>query len=162
MVLGLRMLDGQVHSFNQCKRLHIEPGSRSFAPDLIPTIRKFLVCGLSMITGAVPPSTLIPYLKVLCHYADQADLFGILRWYVSIERLHVFMHAQPHHAHPPYPYNRYWLFFFEMFSRYIKNMCFNRCACPLHTLYLCLWYYTITRILTSLNKPQELADGICG
>ena len=74
MVLGLRMLDGQVHSFNQCKRLHIEPGSRSFAPDLIPTIRKFLVCGLSMITGAVPPSTLIPYLKVLCHYADQADL----------------------------------------------------------------------------------------
>ena len=83
VVLGLRMLQGQVHSFNECTRLQIEPGSRCFNPADISVIRKLIVEGLSMVTGSVPPSAIIPCLHVLEHYADQAELFAaLLRWSV--------------------------------------------------------------------------------
>ena len=84
VVLALRMLDGQVHSFNECQRLNIEPGCRSFDPKMIPTIRLLIVTGISMTYGSVPPSTLVPYLHILGHYADHGDLFAILRWCVLL------------------------------------------------------------------------------
>ena len=80
IVLAIRMIDGQVYSFNKCQRLNVEPGSRCFHPEYTPMIRSFLARGLSMMTGSVPPSTLIPCLHILGHYGDDADLFAILRW----------------------------------------------------------------------------------
>ena len=63
-VLGLRMLEGQVHSFNECRRLGVEPGSRCLDNSKIPTIKKLILIGLAIIEGSVPPSTLIPYLHI--------------------------------------------------------------------------------------------------
>ena len=80
LVLGCRLLEGQVHSFNECKGLNLEPGSRSLDPTVIPMARTFVIRGLSMTTGAVPPSTLIPYLHILSHFPDAAVIFGILLW----------------------------------------------------------------------------------
>lgn len=80
LILGWRMLEGQVHSYNECKRLGIEPGARSLNPDVIPTAKKVLVEGVSMTTGAVPPSTIVPCLHLLTHFGDQTALFGILIW----------------------------------------------------------------------------------
>lgn len=80
LVLGWRLLEGQVHSYNECMRLRIEPGGRSLDPNILPTAKKFMVEGLAMTTGSVPPSTLIPCLKVLVHYPDQAVILGILTW----------------------------------------------------------------------------------
>lgn len=97
LVLGLRMLDGQVHSYNECIRLGVEPGSRTFDKRLIPEITKLIITGLCMTTGSVPPSTLVPCLHLLSHYPDQAILFGILRWY--------------------------WMMVFERYNRFVKNMC---------------------------------------
>ena len=81
-VLGWRILDGQVHSFNQCLRLNIEPGCRSMDPDpaVIKKIKDLVIKGLSMITGAVPPSLVIPYLHIVGHYPDSGEVFGILGW----------------------------------------------------------------------------------
>ena len=91
-VLALRLMDGQVHSFNKCKELNIEPGSRSFDPKLLPVIKKFLLLGIVMTIGSVPPSILIPCLHILGHYDGQADLFAILRWYVVLFYMLKYMH----------------------------------------------------------------------
>ena len=80
LVLGLRMIDGQAHSYNKCIQLGIEPGCRCLDPRLIPTIKKLIIDGLAMNEGSVPPSTIIPCLHNLGHYADHAKKFGILRW----------------------------------------------------------------------------------
>ena len=79
-VLGWRLLEGQVYSFNECMRLNVEPGSRVLDPAVIKSADTFIVKGLAMTTGAVPPSTLVPYLHILGHYALMAMLFGILTW----------------------------------------------------------------------------------
>ena len=99
VVLGLRMLEGQVHSYNECIRLGVEPGSRTFDNRLIPKIRRLIVTGLAMVTGSVPPSSLIPCLHLLSHYAEHAALFGILKWY--------------------------WMMCFERYNRFVKEMCYN-------------------------------------
>lgn len=80
VVLGWRLLEGQVHSFNKCSRLGIEAGCRSLSPGVIETAKLVLVEGISMSSGAVPPSTIIPYLHSLVHYPDSAIIFGILLW----------------------------------------------------------------------------------
>ena len=80
LVLGWRLLEGQVHSFNECIRLNVEPGGRALDPALIESAKAFIIKGLSMTTGAVPPSTLVPYLHIFGHYPDSATLFGILIW----------------------------------------------------------------------------------
>lgn len=82
LVLGWRLLDGQVNSFNQCVRLGIEPGGKSLDPQVIQTAGTLIVKGIAMTTGAVPPSTLIPYLHILSHYGDDSETFGILSWCV--------------------------------------------------------------------------------
>ena len=99
IILGLRMIDGQVHSYNASVRLGVVPGSRTFDPSLVPKIRELLVTGIAMVTGSVPPSSLVACIHLLCHYADHAELFGILRWY--------------------------WMFVFERYNRFVKKMCNN-------------------------------------
>ena len=39
LTMGLRMLEGQVHSYNECVRLGVEPGSRCLDKKLLPRIR---------------------------------------------------------------------------------------------------------------------------
>ena len=128
IVLGLRMLEGQVythtprarahthhdthtqhhahththtqvHSYNKCVRLGVEPGSRCFDTNLVSKIQKLLVTGIAMVTGSVPPATIVACLHLLCHYAGHAELFGILRWYMMMV--------------------------FERYNRFVKQMCRN-------------------------------------
>ena len=80
VVLALRLLEGQVHSFNTCRDLGIEPGTRCLNPEVIPKSKKLLIKGISMTTGAVPPSTIVPCLHLSSHYPDLAKLFGVLIW----------------------------------------------------------------------------------
>lgn len=93
LVLGWRMLEGQVYSYNECKRLGIEPGARALDPDVIPMAKKLIVEGLSMTTGAVPPSTIIPCLHLVGHFPDQAKIFAILIWYVKYISTHPDIHT---------------------------------------------------------------------
>ena len=79
--LGLRMLTGQVYSFNKCHDLNVEAGSFCLDPKMIPTIKTFVIDGLVMMQGAVPPSVLKPSLHATSHYPDHAIiLFGIIWW----------------------------------------------------------------------------------
>ena len=75
------------------------PGSRTFDKNMIPKIRQLIVTGVAMITGSVPPSTIVACLHLLIHYADHTQLFGILKWY--------------------------WMMTFERYNRFVKNMCRN-------------------------------------
>ena len=78
----------------------MEPGSRCFDTNLVSKVRKLLVTGVAMVTGSVPPSTIVACLHLLCHYAEHAELFGILRWY--------------------------WMMVFERYNRFVKKMCYNK------------------------------------
>ena len=101
LVLGWRMLEGQVYSFNKCKSLTIEPGGRSLDPKIIPTAKKLIVKGVTMTIGSVPPSTIIPYFHIVGHSADAAIMFGILIWYV-LTHTHVNTYSLTHSlTHPP-------------------------------------------------------------
>ena len=75
------------------------PGSRTFDKSMIPKIRQLIVTGVAMITGSVPPSTIVACLHLLIHYADHTQLFGILKWY--------------------------WMMTFERYNRFVKKMCHN-------------------------------------
>ena len=83
LVLGWRLLEGQVHSFNKCNSLSIEPGGRSLDLQIIPTAKKLMIKGVVMTTGSVPPSTVVPYFHISGHSGDAAKIFGILTWYDS-------------------------------------------------------------------------------
>lgn len=100
LILGLRMIDGQVHSYNACVRLGVEPGSRTFDRRLVTKIHTLIITGLSMITGSVPPSTLTACLHLLGHYPEHAALFCVLRWYMMMV--------------------------FERYNRFVKTMCRNK------------------------------------
>ena len=52
-----------------------------------------------MITGSVPPGSIVACLHLLVHYADHTELFGILKWY--------------------------WMMVFERYNRFVKKMCRN-------------------------------------
>ena len=94
------MLKVQVYSHNECKRLHVEPGSSCLDPRQLEQIQTLILLGLSMMEGSVPPSTLKPSLHCVSHYPSHAKRFGILVWY--------------------------WMMFFERFNKYIKSLCFNK------------------------------------
>ena len=115
LVLALRMLEGQVHSYNECIRLGVEPRSRCLDKRLLPTIRlggvvgvvlwtthkydildvyrKMLIEALAMIEGSIPPSTLKPSLHCVGHYPDHALVYGLLRlyWMMVFERYNKFI-----------------------------------------------------------------------
>ena len=80
LTLGLRMLKGQAHSYNECVRLNVEPGSSCFDKKLIPIIKTYILEGLAMSQGAMPPSVLKPSLHAVGHYPDKATRYGILLW----------------------------------------------------------------------------------
>ena len=56
------------------------PGSFCLDPKMIPTSKTFVIDGLVMMQGAVPPSVLKPSLHATSHYPDHAILFGIIWW----------------------------------------------------------------------------------
>lgn len=56
LVWGLRILDGDTHSYNQCVRLGIEPGTHCLQKSRIDTAHKLIITGLSMLEGCIPVS----------------------------------------------------------------------------------------------------------
>ena len=53
VVLGLRILDGAVHSENVCATLHIETGSHCLKKTDIQVAEKYIVQGLSKLEGSL-------------------------------------------------------------------------------------------------------------
>ena len=80
LTLGLRMLQGQVYSYNRCVQLNVETGSSCLDPRQNPAIKTFIIDGLSMMEGSLPPSVLKPSLHAVSHYPDHATLFDIIWW----------------------------------------------------------------------------------
>ena len=74
------MLKGQVYSYNKCMSLNVEAGSFCLDPKLMPSIKTFILDGMSMMQGSFPPSVLKPSLHATSHYPDHVLQFGIIWW----------------------------------------------------------------------------------
>ena len=58
LVWGLRILDGNVHSYNQCVRLGIETGTHCLRKSRVKTAHRLIVTALSLLEGCMPVSLL--------------------------------------------------------------------------------------------------------
>ena len=85
LILGLRILEGQTLSVNEADELNLERGFRALKKSDIKRARTLIIEGLSMIEGCCPACLLVPAIHCLCHYADGAELHGLLRllWMIS-------------------------------------------------------------------------------
>jgi hypothetical protein len=81
LVLGLRILEGQSFSANEIVRLGLEQGSKALAKASINRVKTLILEGLTMIEGCCPARQLAPALHCLVHYADGAEMHGILKLY---------------------------------------------------------------------------------
>ena len=85
LVLGLRILEGQAFSVNEQVRLALDRGFTSLKKGEISRARTLIKEGLSMLEGCVPVRKLVPAIHCLLHYADGAEMHGILKlfWMMS-------------------------------------------------------------------------------
>ena len=54
LALGIRMLDGNVFSANECERLNIEPGSHCLKKTDVAVAKRFVIAGMSKLEGSLP------------------------------------------------------------------------------------------------------------
>ena len=105
-VWAMRRLDGQVHSFEQCKSLGILPGSRSVVKDNLDAVGTDLKFGPVLFNGAMSPGHLKPGVKHFVHYGDYTMSHGLLRilWMATFERcvlcylFFLSIHTPTHHT----------------------------------------------------------------
>ena len=85
LIWGLRILEGQTYSVNEAGELHLEPGFKGLKKSDIERARKLIIEGLSLVEGCCPVRCLVPAIHCLVHYADGADLHGLLKllWMIS-------------------------------------------------------------------------------
>ena len=85
LIWGLRILEGQTISVNEAFKLNVESGYHVLKKADIERARTLIREGLSMIEGCCPISVLVPAIHCLCHYADGAELHGLLRllWMIN-------------------------------------------------------------------------------
>lgn len=85
LIWGLRILEGRVFSVHEADKLNIERGFRALKKTDIDKARRLIIEGLSVIEGCVPVCLIVPAVHTLCHYADGADLHGLLKllWMIS-------------------------------------------------------------------------------
>ena len=65
--------------------LNVERGFKVLKKTDINRARTLIIEGLSMIEGCCPVSCIVPAVHCLCHYADGAELHGLLRllWMIN-------------------------------------------------------------------------------
>ena len=85
LVWGLRLLEGQTLSVNELDALGLERGVKALSKDDKKRASILIIEGLSMIEGSCPVSVLVPAIHCLCHYADGAEMHGLLPllWMIS-------------------------------------------------------------------------------
>ena len=85
LIWGIRILEGQTISVNEADALGIDRGFTVLKKEMTALAKKLIIEGLSMIEGCVPISLIKPAIHCLCHYADGADLWGLLRllWMIN-------------------------------------------------------------------------------
>ena len=85
LIWGLRILEGQTLSVNEADELHVERGAKTLNASDIKRARTLIIEGLSLIEGCCPVCVLVPAIHCLVHYADGAELHGLLRllWMIS-------------------------------------------------------------------------------
>ena len=85
LIWGIRILEGQPISVKEADALGVDRGFIVLKKEMTALARKLIIEGLSMMEGCVPISLIKPALHCLCHYADGADLWGLLRllWMIN-------------------------------------------------------------------------------
>jgi len=85
LIWGLRILEGQTLSVNEADAAHLKRGFRALKKSDIKRARTLIIEGLSIIEGCCPVCCLVPAIHCFCHYADGADLHGLLKllWMIS-------------------------------------------------------------------------------
>lgn len=85
LIWGIRILEGRSLSVTESKSLNLEWGFRALKKSDIAKARILIREGLSMIEGCCPICSIVPSLHCLCHYADGAELHGLLRllWMIN-------------------------------------------------------------------------------
>ena len=79
LIWGLRILEGQTISAREADSLNVERGFQVLKKADIDRARTLIIEGLSMVEGCCPISLIVPALHCFCHYADGADMHGLLR-----------------------------------------------------------------------------------
>ena len=79
LIWGIRILEGQCLSVAEADFLNLERGFRALKKSDIAKARILIAEGLSMIEGCCPICLIVPAIHCLCHYADGAELHGLLR-----------------------------------------------------------------------------------
>ena len=85
LIWGLRILEGQSFSVNEARELNLQPGGPVLKKSDIQKAKTLIIEGLAMIEGCCPIRCLVPALHCLCHYAEGAEKWGLLRllWMIS-------------------------------------------------------------------------------
>jgi hypothetical protein len=96
LILGIRILEGQTYSVNECIALNLPLGSKYLKKVDIARAKILIIEGLAMLEGCCPVRKLVPALHCLCHYADGALMHGILRLYWMMS----FGTSRPSHVTP--------------------------------------------------------------
>ena len=94
LIWGLRILEGQTLSEHEVKTLNLERGFNSLKKTDIDKARVLIIEGLSMIEGCCPISCIVPAVHCFCHYADGAELWGLLRllWMINFGKCMCFIY----------------------------------------------------------------------
>ncbi len=97
-VWSMRRMLGQVHSYQEAKRMKILPGSRTFDKTQIKKLHAELIMGLSLLSGCLPVCQLNPGMHHFVHFAEFTQTHGLLHlyWMMGFER-YVYLFSQPHH-----------------------------------------------------------------
>jgi hypothetical protein len=85
LIWGLRILEGQTLSVTEADALYLERGFKALKKSDIKRARTLIIEGLSIFEGCCPVCCIVPAIHCLCHYADGAELHGLLRllWMIS-------------------------------------------------------------------------------
>lgn len=85
LIWGIRILEGQTLSVFEADNLNLERGFKALKKTDIARARVLITEGLSMIEGCCPICKIVPAVHCLCHYADGAELHGLLRllWMIN-------------------------------------------------------------------------------
>lgn len=99
---AMRLLDGQIHSYDRARALGILPGSRTVDKRKIKQIHNDLIRGLCLLEGCLPLSHLNPAMHHFVHYATYTETHGCLRlyWMMCFER-YPDPSTHPTHTHTP-------------------------------------------------------------
>ena len=123
LIWALRRMDGQVHSYDEARRLNILPGSRVVDAREIAAMHTDLILALCLLEGCLPVPHLNPGMHHLCHYAEYTFTHGCLRilWMMCFERsVLIALHSNNIIVDMHYTLTTYTTH--DRFNKYLKNL----------------------------------------